>query len=147
MWTFKDMNVHLHVQSSKLLVHVSGVHCHMYVSSTSCTFVYFVEQYFIEYSIIISFFQSRRSRRKHKSSGGVADTAKKRFTTKEMKRGFSLFEEVQLAFEPKGPKCRMVQKGCSSCSECHPVLPCHLWWKRQSFYPDITGSFFSRRYW
>ena len=79
MWTFKDMNVHLHVQSSKLLVHVSGVHCHMYVSSTSCTFVYFVEQYFIEYSIIISFFQSRRSRRKHKSSGGVADTAEKRF--------------------------------------------------------------------
>jgi len=43
------------------------------------------------------------SRGKHKSNGGVADTAKKRFTTKEMKRGFSLFEEVQLAFEPKDP--------------------------------------------
>ena len=62
--------------------------------------MHFVKQYFIDNSSTISLFLSRMSRSKHKSSGGVADTAK-RFTAKEMKRGSSLFEEVQLAFEPK----------------------------------------------
>ena len=33
---------------------------------------------------------------KHKSSGDVGGTAKKRFTTQKMARGFSLFEEAQL---------------------------------------------------
>ena len=94
----------------------------MYVSSTSHTFVYFVEQYFIDNIITISLFQSRMSRGKHKSSGGVADTAKKRFTTKEMKRGFSLFEEVQLAFEPKDPNVEWYKKVAAAVQS---AIPCY----------------------
>ena len=57
--TFKDVNVHSHVQSHKL-VHVSGVHCHVHASSTSgCAFVYFTVQYCIEYSSTISLFQAQ----------------------------------------------------------------------------------------
>ena len=39
------------------------------------------------------------TRRKRKSVGDVAGTAKKRFTMQEMARGFSLFEEALLVFE------------------------------------------------
>ena len=57
--TFKDENMHSHVQSCKL-VHVSGIHCHMHASSTSgCAFVYFTVQYCIEYSSTVSLFQAQ----------------------------------------------------------------------------------------
>ena len=39
----------------------------------------------------------------------------------------------------------MVQEGCSGHSECNPVLSCHLWWEKESYYPHITESLFSRR--
>ena len=46
--TFEDANVHLRVQLHKL-VHVSGVYCHMCVSSTSgCAFVYFTVLYRVQ---------------------------------------------------------------------------------------------------
>ena len=45
------------------------------------------------------------------------------FTTQEKARGFSLFEEALLV---TGPKRRTVHKGCSSHSDCNPVLPWHL---------------------
>ena len=52
--TFKDVNMHSHVQSHKL-VPVSSVHCHMRKPSTSgCAFVYFTVHYRVEYSIFIS---------------------------------------------------------------------------------------------
>ena len=42
-----------------LLVHMSGIHCHMHASSThGCVSVYFTVQYFIEYSTI-SLFQAQ----------------------------------------------------------------------------------------
>ena len=43
-----------------------------------------------------------------------------------------------------GPKCRMVHEGCSSCSECNPVLPCYLRQEKKRHCSDITDSFFSR---
>ena len=59
LWTFKDVNVHSHVQSRKL-VHMSGGLCHMCASSTSsCAFVYFTVQYCIEYSSTVSLFQAQ----------------------------------------------------------------------------------------
>ena len=64
------------------------------------------------------------SRRKHKSSGGVADTAKKIFMTKEMKRGFSLFEEVQLAFEPKDPNVEWYKKVAAAVQSA--IQCCHV---------------------
>ena len=45
------------------------------------------------------------------------------FTTQEKARGFSLFEEALLV---TGPTRRTVHKGCSSRSDCNPVLPRHL---------------------
>ena len=41
-----------------------------------------------------------------------------------------------------GPSCRMVHEACSRRSESNPVLLCHLWWEKKSYYPDITGLFF-----
>ena len=59
MRAFKDTNVCLHVQSSKL-VHVSGVHCHMCAySTTGCDFVYVTVQYCIEYGSTVSVFQAQ----------------------------------------------------------------------------------------
>ena len=67
-----------HIQSRKL-VHVSGIHCHVWASSTSgCAFVYFTVQYCIEYSSTVSLFQAQDVGIKRKSSGDVAGTAKKR---------------------------------------------------------------------
>ena len=61
--TFKDANMHLHVQSHKL-VHVSGKHGHTCASSTSgCAFVYFTVQYCIEYSSTVSLFQAQDVRK------------------------------------------------------------------------------------
>ena len=58
----KDVNMHLHVQSRKL-VHECYGHCHVYASSTSgCAFVYFTERYYIEYSSTVSVFQTRSVR-------------------------------------------------------------------------------------
>ena len=46
--------------SNHLLVHVSGVPCHVHASSTSgCAFVYFTVQYCIEYSSTVSLFQAQ----------------------------------------------------------------------------------------
>ena len=57
--TFKDGNMHSHVQSHKL-VHVSDVRCDVHVSSTRvCAFVYFTVQYCTEYSSIESLFQAQ----------------------------------------------------------------------------------------
>ena len=59
LWTFKDANVHPHVQSRKLL-HVSGIQCHVRASSTrGCAFVYFTVQDCIVYSSTVSFFQAQ----------------------------------------------------------------------------------------
>ena len=38
----------------------------------------------------------------------------------------------------------MAQQGCSSHSECSPLLSCHLWWEKEGYYSHITGSVFSR---
>lgn len=59
MQTFKDANMHLHVQSPKL-VHVPGIHCHM--STSGCAFVYFTVLCCIEYSSTVSSFQARSAR-------------------------------------------------------------------------------------
>ena len=59
LWTFKDGNMHSHVESHKL-VHMSDVHCDVHVSSTSvCAFVYGTVQYCVEYSSIESLFQAQ----------------------------------------------------------------------------------------
>ena len=43
-----------------MLVHISGVHCHVHASSTSgCAFLYFTVQYCIEYSSTVSLFQAQ----------------------------------------------------------------------------------------
>ena len=48
LWTFKDVNTCLHIQSHKL-VHVSGVHCYMRASSTSgCAFMDFTILYRVQ---------------------------------------------------------------------------------------------------
>ena len=59
-----------------------------------------------------------------------------------MARGFSLFEEALLVFE--APKHRMVHKGCSSCSECNPVLPCHYDETKRSTTQTSLDHFFKR---
>ena len=64
MWTFKfqassDVNVHLNVQSRKL-VPVSGIYCHMRASSTSgCTLVYFTVKYCKQHSSTVFLFQAQ----------------------------------------------------------------------------------------
>ena len=51
----------------------------------------------------------------------------KRFMMQEMARGFSLFEEALLVFEAQDPSIEQyVHEGCSSRSECNPVLPCYI---------------------
>ena len=55
--TFKDADVHSHVQSCGL-VDMSGVHCHVRASSTSgCAFVYFTVKDCREYSSTVCLFQ------------------------------------------------------------------------------------------
>ena len=52
MQTFKDANMHLHVQAHKL-VHMSGENCQAYAYSTSsCAFVYFIVR--VEHSSTVS---------------------------------------------------------------------------------------------
>ena len=109
--------------------------------------MYFTVQYYIEYSSTVSLFQAQNV---CKSGGDVAGTAKKRqeleaqrkdkerqeeeevteelkkFMTQEVARGFSLFEEALLVFEAQDRVEWYTKEGCSSCSECNPVLPCHL---------------------
>jgi len=53
-----------------------------------------------------------------------------RFMSQEMARGFSLSEEALLVFEAQD-LCRTVHEGCSSHSECSPVLLSHLWWEKK----------------
>ena len=36
-----------------------------------------------------------------------------------------------VSFWGTGAECRTVHKGCSSRSECNPVLPCHLQWEKK----------------
>ena len=66
----------------------------------------------------------------------------RRFTMHEMAREFSLFEEALFVFEAQNPKLRMVHEGYNNHSKCNPVPPCHLWWAKESHYPDITGLFY-----
>ena len=49
----------------------------------------------------------------------------KRFMMHKMARGLSSFEEAILVLETQATN-RMAHEGCSSLSECRPVLPCHL---------------------
>ena len=56
--------------------------------------------------------------------------------------GIFFIWEGMVSFWGTGPKHRMAYEGCSSRSEWNPVLPCHLWWEKKSYYPDIPGSFF-----
>ena len=52
-----------------------------------------------------------------------------RFRMQEMTRGFSLFEEAlfeEVSFLGIGPEHRPVNEGYNSCSECRPLLSCHL---------------------
>ena len=67
-----------HDQSQKL-IHVSGVHCHMCVSSTSgCSFVYLTIQYSIEYGSTVSLLQAQDVQKLSvKSRGNVPGTARK----------------------------------------------------------------------
>ena len=51
----------------------------------------------------------------------------KRFTMQEMARGLSLSDEALVSFWGTGAKQRTAHKGYSRCSECNPVLLCHLW--------------------
>ena len=51
---------------------MSGAHCYMRASSTSCAFVYF-----IEYNSTISLFQAQDVRSRYKSNGDVVGIAKK----------------------------------------------------------------------
>ena len=64
----------------------------------------------------------------------------KRFTTRKLERGYSLWGGT-VGFWVTGPKHRTGQEGHGSCSECHPVLPCHLQGEKKGCYPDITESF------
>ena len=50
----------------------------------------------------------------------------KRFTVQEMARGFSLFEGALLVFEAEDSNVERYYEGCSSRSECNPVLLFHL---------------------
>ena len=60
---------------------------------------------------------------------------------RKMTKGFSLLQEALLVFWGTGPKSRKEQEGCSSHSECSPVLLCHLWQEKIS---HILDHFFKR---
>ena len=51
------------------------------------------------------------------------------------------FMRRHVSFWVTGPNHRTGQEGHGSCSECYPVLPCHLRGEKKSCYPDITESF------
>ena len=64
---------------------------------------------------------------KRKSSSDVAGTAEelKRFTTQEMARGFSLFEEALLVFEAQDPNVEQytkVAEAIQNAIQCYPVI-------------------------
>ena len=66
----------------------------------------------------------------------------KRFTTQEMARGFSLFEEELLVFEAQGPNVEWYMKVAATVQnaiQCYHVIYDE---KKKSYYPDVTGSFF-----
>jgi len=69
--TFKDVNVHSHVQSCKL-VHMSGVRCHVHASSTNGCVLHCTVQY-----TVCLYFKPRMSGSKQKRSSVIAGTAKK----------------------------------------------------------------------
>ena len=113
------------------------------------------------------------SRSKRQSSGDIAGTANKcQVVTMELEaqrkdketRGRSNWrtEEIHdtgngkgifftwgstVSFWGTGPEHRTVHESCSSRSESNPVLPCHLWLEKKSYYPDITGLFFQEDRW
>ena len=65
----------------------------------------------------------------------------KRFTTQEMARGFSLFEEALLVFEAQDPNVEPYTKvttAIQNAIQCYRVI----YERKKSYYPDITGSFF-----
>ena len=79
-------------------------------------------------------------RKEEKQEEEVTEESK-RFTVQEMARRFSLFKEALIVFEVWDLNST-VYEGCGSHSESSPVLLCHLWQERKSYYPDITGWFF-----
>ena len=72
----------------------------------------------------------------------------KRFTTQEMARGFSLFEEAMLVFEAQDPNVEWYTKVAAAVQnaiQCYHVIYDE---KKNSYYPYITGLFFQDgRYW
>lgn len=53
------------------------------------------------------------------------------------------FEEVPFVFETQELNVEQYTKqGRSSHSECSPVLPCYFVMRKNSYHPDIPGSFF-----
>ena len=82
------------------------------------------------------------SRSQQKSSGGIADTAKKRFTMQEM--AFSFFEEALLVFEAQDLTIEWYTKVAAAILNATQRNLLSLMWKKKkkSYYPDITGLFF-----
>ena len=67
--------------------------------------------------------------------------------TQETARGLSLFEEALLVFEAQDPKVKWyMNDAAASCSECNPVLLCHLWWEeKKELLPRHQWIIFSLR--
>ena len=66
----------------------------------------------------------------------------KRFTTQEMARGFSLFEETLLVFKAQDLNVELYTKVAAAVQnavQCYSIIYDE---KKRSYYPDITGSFF-----
>ena len=64
-----------------------------------------------------------------------------RFTVQEMAGRFSFFQEALIVFEAWDLNS-MVYEGWGCRSESSPLLLCHLWQEKKSYYPDITGWVF-----
>lgn len=69
--TFKDVDMRSHVQSC-MLVHMSGVHCHVHASSANGGVLYFTVQY-----TVYLYSKPRMSGSKKQRSSAIAGTAKK----------------------------------------------------------------------
>ena len=59
----------------------------------------------------------------------------------EMARGFSVFEEALLVFEAQDPNIEWYTKVAAAVQH---ASQCHMSSMRQSYYLDVTGSFFKR---
>ena len=91
----------LHVQSCKL-VHVSGV-CIPYKWLCFC----------------VLYQRKDEERQKEEVTEEIHDAGNG--------KGILFIWGGTISVRGAGPKCRMLPEGCSICSECSPVPPCHLW--------------------